>query len=460
MTLQAGDKVGDYEIIGELGQGGMGKVFRVRNLISDRVEAMKIVLPDQAGDADLAERFLREIKLHASLDHPNIARLSTAFRYGGQVFMVLEYVDGVGLDEKLRGTPLSPGTTIRYLDQILSALGYAHERGIVHRDLKPANILVTPSKVVKLTDFGIAQAMDAKRITRTGMALGSLYYMSPEQITTGAVDARSDLYALGVTFFEMVTGERPIKGDSEYSIMRAQVEQMPVPPIELNSSLPARISGIILKSLAKDPAARFQSAREFQAALYDAGYLAQPGTTTQRPASMPPLASSGATTASQPLIEPAKLARVEALLLPALGPIAKHLVARAARQHATIRALCRSLAEQISGERERDAFLRACDKELGGVITGPVETTTAPELAPTKPLTAGAPTVTPLDADLLRTVKRQLAQYLGPIAGVMVDRAAKKAHSKQELVEMLAAEIESKKDRERFLGAVKRRDAV
>lgn len=451
MTLQAGDTVGDYEIIGELGRGGMGKVFRVRNLISDRVEAMKIVLPDQAGDADLAERFLREIKLHASLDHPNIARLSTAFRFGGQVFMVLEYVDGVGLDEELRGTPLSPSITIRYLDQILSALGYAHERGIVHRDLKPANILVTPAKVVKLTDFGIAQAADARRITRTGMALGSLYYMSPEQITSGAVDARSDLYALGVTFFEMVTGKRPIKGDSEYSIMRAQVEQMPVPPMELNPSLPARISGIILKSLAKDPAARFQSAREFQAALYDAGYVAQPGTTTQRPAAG---TSSGAATASQSLIEPAKLARVEALLLPALGPIAKHLVARAAKQHATIRALCRNLAENITGERERDAFLRACDKELGGVITHPVDTATAAELAPTKPLPTTATAVTPLDAALLRTVKRQLAQYLGPIAGVMVDRAAKKAQSKQELVEMLAAGIESKKDRARFLGAM------
>src|SRR5579863_852925 len=220
MAVQVGDKIGDYEVIGELGRGGMGKVFRVRNLISDRVEAMKIVLPDQAADSDLADRFLREIKVHASLDHPNIARLSTAFRSGDQVFMILEFVDGVGLDEKLRGTPLSPSTTIRYVDQILSALSYAHERGIVHRDLKPANILVTPAKVIKLTDFGIAQAANAKRITRTGMALGSLYYMSPEQITSGSVDARSDLYALGVTFFEMVTGRRPITGDSEYSIMR------------------------------------------------------------------------------------------------------------------------------------------------------------------------------------------------------------------------------------------------
>ncbi len=449
MELQAGDKVGDYEIIGVLGRGGMGKVFRVRNLISERVEAMKVVLPDLEGDAELADRFLREIKVHASLDHPNIARLSTAFRIGNQLFMVLEYVDGVGLDEKLRGRPLPPPETIRYVDQILGALGYAHERGVVHRDLKPANILVTAARVVKLTDFGIAQAANTRRLTRTGMALGSLYYMAPEQITSGGIDARSDLYALGVTFFEMVTGQRPIKGDSEYAIMRAQVEQTPVPPVELNPGLPARISGIILKSLAKDPAARFQSAREFQAALYDAGYAAQAsGVVTQRPA-------AGVTTASKSFLEPAKLTRVEALLLPVLGPIAKHLVARAAKQYGTIRELCRNLAENIPGEKEREAFLRACDKEMGGVITAPVEVT--PESAPTAPLQPLTATsaLPPLDPALLQTVKKQLAAYLGPIAGVMVDRAAKKAHTKQELLDALAAEIPSKVDREKFLGAGK-----
>jgi serine/threonine-protein kinase len=445
--LQVGDKVGDYEIIGVLGRGGMGKVFRVRNLISDRVEAMKIVLPDLEADAELADRFLREIRVHASLDHPNIARLSTAFRAGDQVFMILEFVDGVGLDEKLRGHPLSPSLTIRYVDQILSALGYAHDRGIVHRDLKPGNILVTPARVVKLTDFGIAQAANARKLTRTGMALGSLYYMAPEQITSGAVDGRSDLYALGVTFFEMVTGQRPIKGDSEYSLMRAQVEQMPVAPIELNPGLPARISAIILKALAKDPAARFQTAKEFQSALYDAGYAAQAqsgGTAPGRPA-------TGATMGSQVLIEPAKLARVEALLLLAVGPIAKHLVARAAKQHATIGELCRNLADQISVERERDAFLRACDKDLGGVITAPVQTIAVPSPAePGRTISTNAP---PPDPALLQTVKRQLAVYLGPIAGVMVDRTAKKARDWHELVEMLAAEIPSKQDRAKFLAA-------
>ena len=273
-----------------------------------------------------------------------------------------------------------------------------------------------------------------------------LFRSAPEQITSGGVDARSDLYALGVTFFEMVTGKRPIQGDSEYSIMRAQVEQVPVPPIELNPSVPARISAIILKALAKDPAARFQSAKEFQAALYDAGYVAQPGTTTQRPA------VGGVTTALPSVLDPAKLARVEALLMPALGPIAKHLVSRAAKQHGTMRDVCRNLAEQIPGVREREAFLKACEKELGGVITGPIETTAmAAPAAPARTTTVETPA---LDAALLQAVKRQLAVYLGPIASVMVDRAAKKFRTKQELVEALAAEIQSPKDREKFLGAV------
>ena len=156
--------------------------------------------------------------------------------------------------------------------------------------------------------------------------------------------------------------------------------------------------------------------------------------------------------AAQALIEPAKLARVEALLLPTLGPIAKHLVARAARQYGTVRELCRHLAEQISGEREREAFLRACDKELGGIITGPVDTTAATTRL--KPAPPTVEHVVPLDAALLQTVKRQLAVFMGPIASVMVDRAAKKAQSKHELAEMLASQIESPKDREKFLAAV------
>jgi serine/threonine protein kinase len=193
MSFQVGETVGDYEIVGVLGRGGMGKVFRVRNQISDRIEAMKVVLPDLEEDRDLAERFLREIKVHATLDHPNIARLRTALRIDNRLVMILELVDGEGLDAALDRGPIRTGDAIRYGTQILSALAYAHSLGVIHRDLKPANIIVNRAGSLKLTDFGIARTAGAPKITRPGMAFGSLYYMAPEQFGGGTVDARSDL---------------------------------------------------------------------------------------------------------------------------------------------------------------------------------------------------------------------------------------------------------------------------
>jgi len=149
-----------YEQIrtGVLGGGGMGKVFRVRNRLSDRVEAMKVVLPSRQDDPDLAERFLREIKVQASLDHPNIAGLHTALRAGNRIFMFMEFIDGCTLEQKLRGGPLSAAEAVDCVRQVLAALRFAHSRNVIHRDIKPPNIIVTPEGVTKLTDFGIARS--------------------------------------------------------------------------------------------------------------------------------------------------------------------------------------------------------------------------------------------------------------------------------------------------------------
>src|ERR1044071_6235017 len=178
MNLETGSIVGDYQIVGTLGAGGMGKVFKVRNTISDRIEAMKVLLPDLAGAPELADRFLREIKVHASLEHPNIAAVRTALRVGDQFAMVMELVEGRDLDERLREGPIEPRAAIDIVDQVLSALAFAHARGVIHRDIKPANIIVTPGGLVKLTDFGIAHTAGDRRITATGIALGSMFYMS------------------------------------------------------------------------------------------------------------------------------------------------------------------------------------------------------------------------------------------------------------------------------------------
>jgi len=258
-------RLGDYEIVRELGHGGMGQVYLVRNVISDRLEAMKILLPELAQQKDLPARFMREIKMLATLEHPNIAQLRTAFSVDDQLIMIMEYVEGDTLAQRLRHGPFSSADALNYIGQVLTALSYAHGKGIIHRDIKPANMMLTPAGVVKLMDFGIARS--AQDVTATGVTLGSLDYMSPEQVKAEPTDARSDLYSVGVSLYEMVTGQRMFSSTSSYSVMEAQVKQMPRPPIEVQPSLPKALNDIIMVAIAKEPAARFQSADAFRNAL-------------------------------------------------------------------------------------------------------------------------------------------------------------------------------------------------
>src|SRR5579885_1673487 len=271
MAFEIGSTMGDYQIMAALGSGGMGKVYKVRNVISDRIEAMKILLPDLATEPELADRFMREIKVLASLNHPNIAALHTALRIENQLVMIMELVEGITLEERLRQGPIPLSDTLRYVDQVLAALSYAHARGIIHRDIKPANMMLTAGGVVKLMDFGIAKPAGDRRLTMTGTTMGSLYYMPPEQVKSETIDARADLYSLGVSLYELVTGRRPFQGDSNYAIMAAHLQQLPVPPIEVAPNLPRGLNDIILMALAKDPGQRFQSADAFRAALSSVG---------------------------------------------------------------------------------------------------------------------------------------------------------------------------------------------
>ena len=262
-----GQHIGDYEILSILGLGGMGKVYKVRNVISDRIEAMKILLPDLTSQQGLADRFLREIRLLASLNHPNIASLRTALTYNNQLVMIMEFVDGETLANRMSRAPISTAEAVAYSDQVLSALSYAHKQNIIHRDIKPANMMLTPQGVVKLMDFGIARSANDGSLTSTGTTLGSLNYMPPEQVRGESADARSDIYSFGVSLYELLTGKLPFKGDSQYSLMTAHLNEAAEPPIKWRTDLPPSLNEIIMIAMAKDPAQRFQSADAFRAAL-------------------------------------------------------------------------------------------------------------------------------------------------------------------------------------------------
>jgi hypothetical protein len=306
-----GQKIGDYEVISVLGAGGMGKVYKVRNVISDRTEAMKIVLANLAGQKELADRFTREIKLLASLNHPNIAGLRTALSMDNQLVMIMEYVDGVTLASRLEQGPIAPADAVNYSAQILDALSYAHSLNVIHRDIKPANMMLTPQGVMKLMDFGIARPNNEAALTVTGTALGSLNYMSPEQVKGVPVDPRSDLYSLGVSLYEMVTGQLPFRGASNYSLMSAHLEQTPPAPITVRPGLPQALNDIILMSMAKDPSARFQSAEAFRNALASVHPGAAP------PAYQPGAVPASATRAATPMAAPSRPAAPQVPQVPA-----------------------------------------------------------------------------------------------------------------------------------------------
>jgi len=275
MSYEPGQKVGDYEVLEVLGAGGMGEVYKVRNVISDRVEAMKILLPDLAGQQELAGRFLREIKVLAGLEHPNIAALRTAQHVGNQLIMIMELVEGTTLAHRLRAGPFPEREAADFVSQVLFALSYAHGRGIVHRDIKPANMMLTRAGLVKLMDFGIARAAGDNKLTQTGSTLGSIYYMSPEQVQGQNLDARSDLYSLGVSLYELLTGLHPFEGDTGFTIMKGHIEGTFVPPRQVNAAISPALNDIVIRAMAKNPDERFQTADHFKGALDDVRQLLQ-----------------------------------------------------------------------------------------------------------------------------------------------------------------------------------------
>jgi eukaryotic-like serine/threonine-protein kinase len=255
MPLSPGDKLGPYEIVAPIGKGGMGEVFRARDPRLKRDVAIKV------SAAQFSERFEREAQAIAALNHPNICQLYDV----GPNYLVMEFVEGA----PLKG-PLSLERSVEYAGQILDALDAAHKKGITHRDLKPANILVT-RQGIKLLDFGLAKQAGpvretdstvTQRLTGQGQILGTLQYMSPEQLQGREVDARSDLFSFGCVLYEMLTGKRAFEGASSASVIAAILEREPAP---LNLSPP--LERVIKKSLAKDPEERFQTARDLKTAL-------------------------------------------------------------------------------------------------------------------------------------------------------------------------------------------------
>jgi serine/threonine-protein kinase len=485
-TIPPGSRFGDYEILEELGAGGMGRVYRARDLTLDRLVALKTLARQLSQDTGYVQRFLKEARAAARLNHPNIVQIYDFGCVDSIYYLAMEFVDGHSLGTYLKRGHFSESESIQIIRHACRALSVAHADGIVHRDIKPDNLMLTSRGDVKLVDLGIAKRLDEDQsLTQTGQAIGTPHYISPEQIRGQRdVDSRADIYSLGATLYHLLTGHTPYKGASGPIVMSMHLVEPLPDPRRFEADLTEGVCHVVRKMMAKNRDERYPDVYALDLDLYrlqcgelpqsderpDAGGEAHAGLSAS-PAWVP--AKAG-------VFDSAVLNKIEDSLAAAVGPMAKVLVRKTARHAPTYEALCSDLAGQVSDPRARDTFLSNCLR-AARTPTGPAGarrmTPAQGSQAPTYAQGGGPPAASGrsrhfsqeayfgsgsasrslvLSEQDLRFVETELARQIGPLARIVVKRAAKATGVLNDLIAKLELEIPTDESRRAFRDAMRK----
>lgn len=494
--LAPGSLFGGYEIVGEIGAGGMGVVYRARDPTLERDVAVKTLSAEFAKDPEFVQRFLREARSVARLSHPNIVQIYNFGCVEGTYYLAMEYLDGRSLAVYLKNGPWPEREALGLARQACRALAVAHAEGIVHRDIKPDNLILTKRGVLKLVDLGIAKRVtEDQGITQTGHAVGTPNYISPEQIRGQKdIDARADIYSLGATLYHLVTGRAPFAGSSGAHVMSMHLFQPLPDPRAYVRSLSEGLCQVLTKAMAKERDERYADIAGFDAELE----RLERGESPQEANEGDPMGGStillqapgttallGGVVASEPAgFDPALLAKIEENLTTSIGPMARVVVRQTARRAPDLESLCSELARQLDPGADRDAFCKKClacgegqPRTSGSraAVSTPgrsraLSQPASPARSGARSATAGAPPPPPppavtgagatgrplgwTDADLA-LLEAELARQIGPLAKVLVRKAAKRAAHRDDLVAALLESIPEEPSRRAFLAALR-----